>query len=95
MNHLQPKDLLDKLRLLAKGYDTPDADLVAKFNAETNGGKDMSRYTNLLTTAIQSLIITKEEADTDSLFSSGGTTALVGHIQGLDDFELINFLVVK
>lgn len=95
VNHLQPKELLDKLRLLAKGKDQPDTDLVAKFNAETNDGKDMSNYTHLLTTAIQSMIITKEDADTDSLFSAGGTTALTGDIQGLDDFELINFLVVR
>ncbi len=95
VNHLQPKDLLDKLRLLSKGKDEPDADLVAKFNAETSDGKDMSNYTGLLTTAIQSMINTKEEGDTDSLFSAGGTTALTGDIQGLDDFELINFLVVK
>lgn len=95
VNHLQPKELLDRLRLLAKGKDQPDMDLVAKFNAETNDGKDMSNYTHLLTAAIQSMIITKEDADTDSLFSAGGTTALTGDIQGLDDFELINFLVVR
>lgn len=95
VNHLQPKELLDKLRLLAKGKDQPDIDLVAKFNAETSDGKDMSNYTHLLTTAIQSMIVTKEDADTDSLFSAGGTTALTGDIQGLDDFELINFLVVR
>lgn len=95
INHLHPKELLDKLRLLAKGKDQPDQDLVAKFNAETNNGKDMSNYTELLTTAIQSMMNVKEEADTDSLFSAGGTTALAGDITGLDDFELINFLVVK
>jgi len=95
INHLQPKELLDKLRLFAKGKDLPDADLVAKFNAETGDGKTMGKYSDLLTTAIQSMINTKEEADTDSLFTAGGTTALTGDIQGLDDFELINFLVVK
>lgn len=95
VNHLHPKDLLDKLRLLSKGEDEPDNDLVAIFNAETNNGKDMSNYTNLLTTAIQSMMNIKEEADTDSLFSAGGTTALANDITGLDDFELINFLVVK
>lgn len=95
INHLQPKELLDKLRYLAKGKDTPDSDLVAKFNAETNDGKNMSNYTSLLTKAIHSMISTKEEADTDSLFSAGGTSALTGEIKGLDDFELINFLVVK
>ena len=95
VNHLQPKQLLDKLRFLAKGIDAPDSELVEKFNAETDNGNDMSIYTSLLTKAIQSMIITKEEADTDSLFSGGGTTALAGDIKGLDDFELINFLLVK
>lgn len=95
VNHLQPKELLDKLRLLSKGQDEPDEDLVAKFNAETGNGKDMGSYTGLLTTAIQSMMNTKEEADTDSLFSAGGTTALANDITGLDDFELINFLVIK
>ncbi len=95
VNHLQSKELLDKLRFFTKGHDQPDADLVAKFNTETDSGKNMSNYTQHLTTAIQSIITTKDEADTDSLFSPGGTTALVSDIQGLDDFELINFLVIK
>jgi SNF2 family DNA or RNA helicase len=95
INHLQPKELLDKLRYLSKDKPEADVGLVAKFNAETSDGKDMKNYTTLLTKAIQSLINTKEEADTDSLFSAGGTTALTGDIQGLDDFELINFMVVK
>ncbi len=95
VNHLQPKDLLDKLRHLTKGIDEPHSDLVAQFNGETRDGKDMSKYTKLLTEAIQSMIDTKQEADTDSLFSAGGTTALAGEIKGLDDFELINFLVIK
>ena len=37
----------------------------------------------------------KEENDIDSLFKSGGTTALMSAVSGLDDFELICFLVVK
>lgn len=63
-----------------------DKDLVAKFNAETNDGTRARNYTDLLTKAIHSMISTKEEADTDSLFSSSGTTALAGDIKGLDDF---------
>ena len=37
----------------------------------------------------------KDEKDVASLFKAGGTTALTNQISGLDDFELINFLVVK
>lgn len=33
--------------------------------------------------------------DLESLFSFGETTALVNDIKGLDDFELICFLVIK
>jgi SNF2 family DNA or RNA helicase len=95
INHLQSKELLGRLRHFAQGNDAPDTDIVAKFNAETSNGTDMGTYTKLLTAAIQSIVNVKEEADTDSLFSAGGTTALTGEISGLDDFELINFLVVK
>jgi hypothetical protein len=95
INHLQSKELLGRLRQFAQGNDSPDTDIVAKFNAETGNGTEMGSYTRLLTAAIQSIVNVKEEADTDSLFSAGGTTALTGEISGLDDFELINFLVVK
>jgi SNF2 family DNA or RNA helicase len=95
INHLQSKELLDKLRLFAKGNDTPDADLVAKFNAETDNGKNMDKYSTLLGRAIESMISTKTTKDVDSLFTAGGTSALENEITGLDQFELINFLVVK
>jgi hypothetical protein len=95
INHLQSKELLGKLRQFAQGNDAPDTDMVAKFNAETNNGKNMEKYSSLLGYAIESMISTKTEGDTDSLFSPGGTTALTAEIKGLDDFELINFLVVK
>lgn len=95
VNHLHPKNLLDKLRHLSKGKGEPDNDLVSIFNIETNNGRDMGGYTELLTKAIQSIITLKEEKDIDSIFSLGETTVLNNDINGLDDFELINFLVVK
>ena len=55
----------------------------------------MAKYSNLLGEAIASIIAVKEESDIDSLFSRGGTTALTGKITGLDDFELICFLVER
>ena len=55
----------------------------------------MERYSNLLQDAIRSIIDVKEERDVMSLFSVGETTALMNNIQGLDDFELICFLVIR
>lgn len=55
----------------------------------------MSKMSKLLSEAISSIIDKKEESDIDSLFSAGGTSALMSAISGLDDFELICFLVIK
>ena len=66
-----------------------------RFNRETDDGKDMAEMSELLSEAIDSIIDVKEENDIDSLFSAGGTTALLSQVSGLDDFELICFLVVK
>lgn len=55
----------------------------------------MQPYSDLLGKAIRSMIEVKEEKDLDSLFTGGKTTALTGTISGLDDFELISFLVIQ
>ena len=83
------------MRLLAKGKDKPERELVRIFNEETNNGKNMAQYSELLSNSIRSIITVKSERDVDSLFHAGGTTALTNQISGLDDFELITFLVVK
>ena len=70
-------------------------ELCRNFNQETNDGRDMGEISELLSEAINSIIDVKEESDIDSLFKTGGTTALLSAVSGLDDFELICFLVVK
>ena len=91
--------------LAGVGYDASDDDLKAarmrakmlcrKFNEETDDGRNMQAVSELLTDAINSIIDVKEGSDIDSLFSAGGTSALLSEINGLDDFELICFLAVK
>lgn len=94
-DYLNPKKLLDDFRLLCKGKTEPLDDVCRIFNEETDDGSDMSEVSTLLNEAIESIIATKEESDIDSLFSSGGTSALMSAVSGLNDFELICFLVVK
>lgn len=94
-DHLSPKEMLDKMRYLCKGKTEPLADLCRAFNQETRDGRDMRRLSELLSDAINSIIDVKEESDIDSLFKSGGTSALNTTITGLDDFELICFLVIR
>lgn len=94
-DYLRPKKLLDSMRHICKGKDKPDMPLCKAFNKATADGRNMGHYSDLLHKAIESIISVKEESDLDSLFSVGETTALLGDIKGLDDFELITFLVIK
>ena len=92
---LNPKKMLDDIRLLCRGKSTPIKEAYERFNRETDDGRNMAEMSELLSEAINSIIDVKEESDIDSLFSAGGTSALMSDISGLDDFELICFLVVK
>ncbi len=94
-DHTQVKPLLDLVRTSCKGKEQPSTSLCKAFNAETDDGRNMLKYSELLGQAIRTMIEVKEDKDIDSLFSGTNTTALVDPIHGLDDFELISFLVVK
>lgn len=94
-DYLNPKELLDTLRLLSRGYKEPFYDICKDFNNETNDGKKMNDISLLLSDAINSVVNIKEESDIDSLFNTGGTSALLSNVNGIDDFELIAFFVVR
>ncbi|MCH9664533.1 MAG: DEAD/DEAH box helicase family protein [Gammaproteobacteria bacterium] len=94
-NHVEVKKLLDLVRTSCKGQSEPITEICRSFNQQTDDGRDMSIYSDLLGAAINSIIDLKDEKDLDSLFTSGKTTALLDHISGLDDFELIAFIVVR
>lgn len=89
------KQLLDRVRSACKGQSQPVESAFKPFNEATQDGKRMEFYSELLDKAIASMIERKDEKDIDSLFTGKRTSALANPIRGLDDFELINFLVVK
>ncbi len=94
-DHTEVKKLLDLMRASCKGESEPVQAVCRLFNEQTDDGRKMDRQSELLSEAIHSMIDVKEEKDIDSLFSRGRTTALVNTIAGLDDFELIAFLVIQ
>jgi len=95
VRHTEPKQVLDLLRGAARSRTEPDPALFVPFNKETDDGRRMEQYSDLLNSAVKSMVEVKEQKDLDSLFSAGPTTALVGEVAGLDDFELIAFIVVR
>ncbi|MGR9210316.1 helicase-related protein [Rhizobium leguminosarum] len=94
-DHTEVKRLLDLVRTSCKGRADPIRDICRIFNERTEDGRKMGHYSHLLGQAIRSMIEVKEERDIDSLFSGGRTSALTHMIKGLDDFELIAFLVIE
>ena len=95
VDHLHPKDLLDKMRLICKPMGKPDVELCHEFNKETRDGLRMGKYSDLLSKAINSIISVKEQSSIDSFLEGYAGELFEEHYVGLDDFELICFLVIK
>ena len=95
VNHLSPKELLDKFRSLCKGKNMPQTALCREFNKETRDGLKMAHYSKLLGDAINSIITVKENSDIDSFLEGVQGELFTKEIKGLDDFELIDFLIVR
>lgn len=93
-DYLDPKKLLDTQRLLCRGQDKPIPQAYRVFNRRTKDGRSMGTVSRLLSEAIDSIVDAKAQSDIDSLFSPGGTTALLSQVSGLEDFELICFLAI-
>jgi hypothetical protein len=93
--HLSPKEMLDTMRLLCKGKTEPNMELCRAYNKETKDGKDMRRYSVLLGEAITSIIEAKNQCELDSFLNGDNVSFFSNKIKGLDDFELICFLVVR
>ena len=94
-DHLSPKSMLDKMRYICKGKVKPIPEAYKPFNKETKDGKNMSVVSKLLEKAIASIIEVKEESDIDSFLSGSQMSFIDSDIQGIDDFELICFLVIR
>ena len=94
-DHLSPKDMLDKMRYLCKDKVEPYGELCAVFNRETKDGKDMRVCSKLLEDAIRSIVHVSAESDISSFLGGEQISFASNDMKGLDDFELICFIVVK
>jgi len=90
----QARAILERLKRLCEGKDFPESDLYARFEKNTRNGEDMSKVCDLLAAAVSDIAGKSEEQAVASLFSPGGTTALKGEFSGINDFEVVAFLVV-
>jgi hypothetical protein len=95
IDHLQPKKLLDTFRTLCKGKTTPDMERCSWFNKETEDGKNMKMTSTLLHFAVKSIVDINEGNVMNSFLNGGQMSFVSPTIEGLNDFDLVCFLVVK
>jgi superfamily II DNA/RNA helicase len=95
MANKSPKSILDTYKALCSDKNEVIQSLVDAFNKETKNGNDMTTYTNLLEKAVFDIKGVVEEKGVKSLFKLGKSTLTDNKVSGLNDFELISFLVVK
>ena len=95
VKNTNPKKILDLYKVLCQAKSEPIERLVKKFNKKTKNGSDMSEYTDLLEKAVYDIKGIVEQKGIQSLFQLGQATLLDNTVSGLNDFELVSFLVVE
>jgi len=90
----QAKRILDRLKRVCVGRDLPDFAACGRFDKDTRQGEDMQHAQRLLSAAVASVVGKTEERAVASLFTPGGTHALDGEFAGINDFEVVAFVVV-
>jgi SNF2 family DNA or RNA helicase len=94
LNFSQAKKILDLSKKLSLGRSHPDMEAVKRFNTITRDATDMSHYQNLLAKAVAAITGKAEEKGVESLFHRGGTVLSKESFQGMDDFEVVSYLII-
>ena len=90
----QAKQILDRLRRLCAGRSTPNEPSVAAFDRKTRGGEEMTAIQKLLAAAVAAIAGKRVERSVASLFTPGGTHAGSNEFAGMNDFEVVGYIVV-
>ena len=93
----QPKQTLDIYRILCAGKSTPNDALCTLFDQETNHGRDMAAYSDLLQKALTSVVHTFSRRAVGQLLLSRDAILPTRQEQATEDseFDLVTWLVIK
>ena len=94
LNFTHAKKILDILKKLSIGHADPDEKAYDRFNALTRNGVDMTLYQDLLAKAVAAITGKAEEKGVESLFQRGGTVLSRDSFRGIDDFEVVSYLII-
>ncbi|MFX0558838.1 helicase-related protein [Tepidibacillus infernus] len=95
-NHVHVKKILDIYRSLSYGKQEVEEQLYNLFYEETNDGKYMNTYKDLLEKAIEEIVGKIDQQVTLYIFNLGNLDSIVNSANThLQDFEIISYLIVK
>ena len=83
------------MRKLCKGKDTYNPHLCRAYNRFTHDGRDMRHASGLLRDAVGSIMDQDDMDAADGFFTGSMGSFLDENVKGLDDFELVCFLVIR
>jgi SNF2 family DNA or RNA helicase len=90
----QTKTILDRLKRICVGKDVPDLRSYERYYRATKNCEDTTKSRLSLSSAISSVIGKREEKAVATLFTPGGTSALKGEFAGVNDFEVVSYLII-
>ena len=84
-------------RLLCSGENVPYNVLCDLFNAETNNGLDMCKYTDLLEKSVDQIMSSFKKRSALKLTSSRNAVLIQKdkRVSTVNDFELVTWLIIK
>ena len=94
LNFTQSKKVLDLLKRQAFTHKALDEHAITRVNDRTRQGRDMSDFQQRLALAVDSIAGKSEEKGVESLFSKGGTVLTASGSRGLEDFQVVSYLVL-
>ena len=94
-NLIHARKVLDILKKLCIRQDIPNQEAIGIFNKTTDDAKSMDKYRTMLEAAIHSIVGREEEKGVESLFCRGGTVLSRETFQGIEDFEVISYLIIN
>lgn len=90
----EAKKILDLYRAVSLGKRDLNNQFINEFERETGNANDMSFYSELLKLSVESIIGEQDSKGLESIFKIGGTN-LQNNFKGIEDFELVSFLIIK
>jgi len=94
LNFTNAKQILDFLKKMSLGRSYSNEVVVSRHNNLTRNLTDMSHYQNLLARGVAAISGKAEEKGVESLFQRGGTVISGDTFKGIDDFEVISYLII-